>query len=125
MKHLFVPLEIAEQLKDEGFDEECFGTYRFEMDGSVQFFTQNPDELGSNNSDNADWVICTVPLYQQVIDFFHSNNIHIEIYYNHSGCGYILTKMNGTTIKEIEDEIFFEDYYKAMDVAITEALKLI
>ncbi len=53
------------------------------------------------------------------------HNIHVEIYYNASGCGYILTKLNGTVIKEIEDDIFYEDYYVALDKGIEEAFKLI
>jgi hypothetical protein len=48
--------------------------------------------------------------------------IHIEIYCNASGFGYILTKLNGTVIKEITDDIFFESNEDALEVGLTLAL---
>jgi hypothetical protein len=53
------------------------------------------------------------------------HKIHIEIYCNASGWGYILTKLNGTTIKEIMDDVFFDSNESAFEVGINEALKLI
>lgn len=49
--------------------------------------------------------------------------IHIEIYCNASGFGYILTKLNGTVIKEIENDIFFESNEVALEVGLVLALK--
>jgi hypothetical protein len=54
-----------------------------------------------------------------------NHNIHIEIYCNASGWGYILTKLNGTTIKEIMDDVFFDSNEAALEVGINEALKRI
>jgi len=48
--------------------------------------------------------------------------IHIEIYCNASGFGYILTKLNGTVIKEIEDDVFFESNEAALEVGLVLAL---
>lgn len=53
------------------------------------------------------------------------HKIHIEIYSNHSGWGWILTKLNGTTIKEIEDDNFFNNYDTALISGIYQALKLL
>lgn len=53
------------------------------------------------------------------------HNIHIEIYANASGWGYILTKTNGTTIKEIEDDMFFGEYEGAMEIGLNIALNII
>ena len=53
-----------------------------------------------------------------------SLNIHIEIYCNASGWGWILTKLNGTTIKEIRDDIFFDTYEEALEDAEA-ALRLV
>ena len=53
------------------------------------------------------------------------HNIHIEIYYNASGCGWILTKLNGSTIKDIDNDIFFDTYEYSLEQGIIEALKLI
>jgi hypothetical protein len=52
-------------------------------------------------------------------------DIHIEIYCNASGWGWILTKLNGTTIKEIRDDIFFATYEEAFEIGLLSALKLI
>lgn len=48
--------------------------------------------------------------------------IHIEIYCNASGFGYVLTKLNGTVIKEIENSIFFETNENALEVGLVFAL---
>lgn len=53
------------------------------------------------------------------------HDIHIEIYANASGWGYILTKTNGTTIKEIEDSIFFDSHEEALEIGLELALKRI
>jgi len=49
-------------------------------------------------------------------------NIHIEIYSNASGWSWILTKLNGTGLKEIEDCQFFESYEEALEVGLVQAL---
>ncbi len=48
--------------------------------------------------------------------------IHIEIYSNASGWGWILTKINGTTLKEIEDSMFFNSYEEALEEGLSNAL---
>jgi len=53
------------------------------------------------------------------------HGIHIEIYCNASGWGYILTKLNGTTIQEIKDYVFFKTNETALEVGLVEALKRI
>jgi hypothetical protein len=53
------------------------------------------------------------------------HGIHIEIYANASGWGYILTKINGTTIKEIEDDIFFDSPEEALEIGLELSLKRI
>ena len=53
------------------------------------------------------------------------HHIHIEIYANSSGWGWILTKLNGTTIKEITNDIFFYAYEIALEIGLQVALKLI
>jgi hypothetical protein len=53
------------------------------------------------------------------------HGIHIEIYCNASGWGYILTKLNGTTIQEIMDDVFFESNEIALEIGLKQALNLI
>jgi hypothetical protein len=50
-------------------------------------------------------------------------NIHVEIYSNASGWGWILTKINGTGIKEITDDIFFDTYEEALEAGMVKALQ--
>ena len=54
-----------------------------------------------------------------------NHGIHVEIYCNASGWGYILTKLNGTTIKEIEDDVFFETPEIACEKGLEIALNMI
>ena len=54
-----------------------------------------------------------------------THEIHVEIYCNASGWGWILTKLNGTVIKEILDDMFFNEYEDALEAGIFEALNII
>jgi hypothetical protein len=49
--------------------------------------------------------------------------VHVEIYCNASGWGWILTKLDGSTLKEINDDVFFEDYEIALEHGLQEVLK--
>ena len=51
--------------------------------------------------------------------------VHVEIYANHSGWGWILTKINGTIIEEIKDDEFFNSYCDALDEGLKRVLKRI
>ena len=53
------------------------------------------------------------------------HNIHIEVYVNQTGWGWILTKLNGTIIKEITDWKFSDTYEQALEAGLLEALELI
>jgi hypothetical protein len=48
--------------------------WRPEMDGSMQMWYHQDerfdDAIGSQNSDDAEWVTCTAPLYQQAFRWF-------------------------------------------------------
>lgn len=63
MKKQFVTYEIAKQLKELGFDEECFGYYHVN-----EGYTKGYAFCYSENTRTSD---CSVlaPLWQQVIDF--------------------------------------------------------
>ena len=89
MESQFVPYEIALKLKQNGFDEPCFGTYN-----SFGVFTRSNSEypLDKNSVQLYDdlWLeaikpfghtpdmLCTAPLWQQVVDwlfFEHGKDI--------------------------------------------------
>jgi hypothetical protein len=69
MKREFVEYNIALRLKNLGFDEACAMYWRPEMDGSMQLWYHQEERfdeaIGSNNSDNANWVTCTAPTFSQ------------------------------------------------------------
>lgn len=52
-------------------------------------------------------------------------NVHVEIYCNAMGWGWLLTKLNGTTLLEIEDDMFFDSYKEALEVGLTKAMDII
>ncbi len=78
MNKEFVSYEQALALKELGFDESCVMYWRPEMDGSMHLWHHDDayfwDATGSNNSDNAKWVTCTAPLYQQAFRWFRDNH---------------------------------------------------
>ena len=78
MENEFIPYEQALALKELGFDEPCVLYWRPEMDGSMHMFCHSDcyfwDAIGSNNSDNAKWVTCTAPLYQQAFRWFREKH---------------------------------------------------
>lgn len=118
---MFVKIEIAKLLKIAKFKEPCMACY-----DKCDVLTSYSESVFKPRNYNNHPYCTSVPTYDEVGDWFRKKyGIHIEIYSNHSGWGYILTKLNGTTIKEIEDDIFFEDYYKAFDKGIEEAIKLV
>jgi len=83
MENEFIPYEQALALKELGFDEPCVLYWRPEMDGSMHMFCHSDcyfwDAIGSNNSDNAEWVTCTAPLYQQAFRWFREK---YKLYHN-------------------------------------------
>lgn len=73
IENLFVLPNEALELKQLGFDECCFSIYKIELDGKYYLFNINPEDIGSNNSDNPDNPnICTAPTYQQAFNFFRT-----------------------------------------------------
>ena len=131
MDKLFVPYEIAMELKYKGYDESCFMYYRAEMDGSMQLWYHQDnnclDAIGSNNSDNAKWVDCTAPLYQQAVDWLrekHNISIFIEIG-THEYSYMIYDVGNDKRLSGLETLKFNGTYHESLNKAIEESLKLI
>jgi hypothetical protein len=66
----FAPYQQSVDMKELGFDEACFSVYQPEMDGKYYLFSINVDDIGSNNSDNVEYIACTAPTYSQAFRFF-------------------------------------------------------
>ena len=111
--------KTARLAKEKGFDEGC--THLWGVVGGYE---------GLHNWDNINH-LCNERQFsaptQNLLSRWirEKHGIHIEIYCNASGWGYILTKLNGTTIQEIMDDIFFDSNESALEVGLIEALKRI
>jgi hypothetical protein len=119
MRDEIITEETAKLAKKKGFDNGCeylWGTYD---DYIGLHHVDNYNRMANDDQYSAP----TQTLLAMWIREIHK--IHIEIYCNASGWGYILTKLNGTTIQEITDCVFFNSNEKALEVGLVEALKRI
>jgi len=108
--------ETAKLAKTKGYNHYCIMTY------------QDEELTISSCYDLTNLVNEEVytPTQSELQKWLRDNfQIHIEIYVNASGWGYIFTKLNGTVLKEIEDDCFFENYEAALELALIECLNLI
>ena len=118
MEETVVSLETAKLLKEKGYrDELCRHYYDFK--GELQVYH------GMLNCPLED--VADAPVQGLAQQWIREKGIHIGIYANASGWGWILTKCggNGSCIKEIEDDTFFDTYEDALEEGLKQALKLI
>lgn len=124
MEETVISLETAKLLKKKGFSEETFAYYNDMGELKVErraggYLNWNiPFYLGDIHS---------APTQSLAQQWIREKGIHIEVYANTSGWGWILTKCggNGSCIKEIEDDTFFDTYEDALEEGLKQALKLI
>lgn len=116
MTDKIITKETAILAKEKEFNNGCtclWGIY----DGYEG--KHNADNYNQFNGENQ----FSAPTQTLLVSWIRKNyGIHIEIYCNASGFGYILTKLNGTVIKEIENDIFFETNEDALEVGLVLAL---
>lgn len=127
MKKLFIPYELALLAKEKGFDEPCFAAYvekEFRLSLAIPIINHN----------DAFYLTCSAPLYQQIIDWFReTHRINILI---HPHEKFYLEWMiehqylDGNKFHSILANKFFtsiriKTYYEALNKAIEEAFKLI
>ena len=63
----FIPYNLALELKDLGFNEECFGWYSPVMNGLLIYC--------NSTNDGTEEKYCTAPLWQQVWSFLDDNGV--------------------------------------------------
>jgi len=145
MRHDRIILETAKLAKEKNFDVAINGHYTvylidqvdpsYPNGGGAFSMTKGEVELSNdyfrNNWEATDYSCETYTMYaaptQAILARWlrEKHEIHVEIYSNASGWGWILTKLNGTTIKEIEDDIFFESHEDALEEGLKMALNII
>jgi hypothetical protein len=93
IESLFVPYQIALDMKSIGFDEPCFGYYNGQGNyiGEEGKMNSNCNKLGMYDA------YCTVPLYQQAFKWFREN---------HNIYNIILPSYADN--KEVKDRFFYE-----------------
>lgn len=123
MKHLFVPYDLALQLKEKGFDMPCLGYYDGDDDG---VWNDEPERELLLNDHNKHGKL-SAPLYQQVVDWFRENKgIHIQPQFHFHDKGYKIGKIPiGRSSYTGPYNKSYKTYYEALNKAIKEALKLI
>ena len=133
-------LETARIAKDRGYDYATMGSYTVylvdQIDPDYPEFSMTKGEVETDNQyfinddERTDYTCKTYAMYAAPTQSLLAKwlrevkKIHIEIYCNASGWGWILTKTNGTTIKEIQDDIFFETHEIALEIGLNEALSI-
>lgn len=140
-----IALETAKLAKEKGYDIFGYGSYTeylinqvdpeypegggsFSMTKGEVVFDNAYFKNGYEKSDYSceTYYMCAAPTQTLLARWLREvHGIHIEIYTNASGYGYILTKTNGTVIKEIEDDIFFESNEIALEIGLTITLERI
>ena len=124
MKDQFVTYEIAKQLKELGFDEECFGYYHVN-EGYIKGYAF----CYSENTRTSDCSILA-PLWQQVIDWFREKyNINIliaPVYSLGELKGYVFNfgLITMSNLSEVFKNGQFETFEEAREQAILKAIEL-
>ena len=90
MQEQFIPYEQALELKELGFNEKCFKSYRqqikhewYDMRSSENIIF-NEDEkiiLSDGKIDSHEKCLCNAPLWQQAFDWFRKHKYSGEVYY--------------------------------------------
>lgn len=125
-KELFVNKEIAKFLKGKNFDELCIKYY---LEGGQHSIINGKDKFLEGANYNLIETRISCPLYQQVLDWFREKHkISISII-SHDIDNIIFHVYQGNIFIESDDlenaEHNYEDYYKCLNQAIEEAIKLI
>lgn len=115
----YVTFETAKLAQQKGFDWPCSQIYNTLGDLWQSHYAT------ARNSNRESGMKCTAPtqpiLQKWLREVFQ---LHVEIYANGSGWGWILTRVagSGTVLKEIEDFTFLESYEKALEDGLQIAL---
>lgn len=129
MNNIFVPYEIAIQLKEKGFKQSgCFAEY-VQWDGSRPWLNIYQDWSPEDSEQHTKE--CEAPTYQQVINWLDEKGIVIEIQVDRTAepkyCFEVFKYEHfGNWKKHTPQEWFlYRTRTEATNVAINEALKLL
>ena len=106
MEKEFIHYELALELKDLGFNEECFGWYSPVMNGLLIYC--------NSTNDGTEEKYCTAPLWQQVFRFFREKyGLHYIICKNIQMDGYGYREVILIPYMEENENTIFKTYEEA------------
>lgn len=137
LKQLFVPYEIAKQLKEMGFDWPCLAIFKYKDFITVQDYNLNP----CTNTDLDSEFHIAAPLFQQVVDWLREekkitiiinhidNTKRFQFDYEIMDARIDSRELNDQEqtdqAKSVYSKESFKTYYQALLHALTTTLKLI
>lgn len=130
MKNLFVPYEIAKQLKEKGFDEPCICVYKKGVKKTVYPVLSNEPSYPFKTVKNTQTgsLHFSSPLYQQVIDWFEEKHNIIILLHFVMGVNtfeFWIKTSDDKIIFDLYHELENKDKYIVLRTAFEKALKLI
>lgn len=145
MQDKLISFKVAKLLRKKGHNCESFYHYYYDDEDNSYSIRENSAHLfiacerglhteahslsqlalNVSSESSRNLLAPTQSLVQEWIR--EARGVHIEIYANASGWGWILTKTggNGSTIKAIEGDTFFDSYGDALEEGLKQALRLI
>lgn len=113
-QRLFVPIDLAKELKSRGFFQECLGWWQ---GNRVCFYGRQGEEFdGYRLKEHV-----LAPTWQQVIDWLREEKeIVIEISYNQKKNGYYYSVYDGGNVRSHSEQNM--EYYVAVEAGIRFAL---
>ena len=106
MEKEFIHYELALELKDLGFNEECFGWYSPVMNGLLIYC--------NSTNDGTEEKYCTAPLWQQAFRFFREKyGLHYIICKNIQMDGYGYREVILIPYMEENENTIFKTYEEA------------
>lgn len=139
MEKQFVTHEIANQLKELGFNKTCLAVFVEDYNFELSMFGQRFDHKIETNLDFIDDIKendVLAPLWQQAIDYLrHAYKIHISIFHNTEGYSYTIVNINNKTqvdvllfssvLESMITGVYYHNYEDARISAIFKAIELI
>lgn len=137
MKQIFLPYELALNLKKKGFNEPCLAKWNILLKGEVipdffynyesegLWFNHNNKDVSGLNGNNGRDFLWSAPTHQQANDWLRDKHkLFISVLPTTFGkyCFDVYKNRNNYVYQSIE---VFDNYYEAVNKSIQEALKFI
>ncbi|GIZ15524.1 hypothetical protein [Capnocytophaga catalasegens] len=129
LKDIFVSYEIAEKLKEIGFDQECLFYYSYPE--KIHCLTHNKteqtsvldiEEIWAHNTNESEEPFCSAPTYEQVFKWFREKRLFSIVYMTENKNGYEIEIEYEN--KHICINLFNETYKQAREQLILKLIEI-